>query len=115
MPDNHSKTCCKNINNGNQCHHFAKTAKNMEKKELWERYFSVKAEFTDVKYAQAMTYHKLQGSSYTSVFADIRDIEILQSTYKGTEASKKEEMDLVFRLLYVGITRASENLHILRN
>jgi exodeoxyribonuclease-5 len=52
-----------------------------------------------VKYAYALTVHKSQGSTYETVFLDADDID-------GAHKDREE-------LLYVGVTRASKNLHIL--
>ncbi len=88
----------------------ARQEKGLAKREAWKEFFAVKEEFTDVKYSQSSTIHKLQGSSFKYVGIDIRDIENHQKSTK-----KQEDLDLMFRLLYVGITRASEELFILRN
>lgn len=86
----------------------AKLAKGEFKKELWEEYFSLKNEFIEVKYTYSSTLHKLQGSSFNSVYLDIRDIQNMQGKDGKTD-------DLLFRLLYVGITRSSDKLSLLVN
>jgi len=84
---------------------IAKKAK-MEKdyktrSELWRLFYDIKGTFVDVKYTYASTIHKLQGSTYETVYLDLREIENMK------------DKDLMFRLLYVAITRASTNVKIL--
>lgn len=72
-----------------------------ERKKRWKLFFMLKEMFVEVKYIYASTIHKLQGSTYKSVYIDLRDIETLK------------DADLLYRLLYVAITRASLNVKIL--
>ena len=71
------------------------------RKKKWKIFFDIKELFIDVKYIYASTIHKLQGSTYETVYIDIRDME------------KMRDKDMMFRLLYVAITRASKNVKIL--
>jgi ATP-dependent exoDNAse (exonuclease V) alpha subunit len=80
--------------------------------ELRQKYFmlffNLRKLFANVKYSYANTFHKLQGSSYEHVGIDIRTIE--RNKHKSDELN-----DTIFRLLYVGVTRASNTLFILKN
>ena len=80
----------------------AKCEKNTElRTQKWKFFYQIKELFVDVKYVYASTIHKLQGSTYRSVYIDLRDIENMKNK------------DMMFRLLYVAITRASEEVKIL--
>jgi len=75
---------------------------------LFTLFFNLRKLFANVKYSYANTFHKLQGSTFKHVGIDIRSIEY----NKGKDL---EYQDQLFRLLYVGITRASDTLFILKN
>lgn len=80
----------------------AKFEKNKEERnKKWATFFAVKELFVDVKYTYASTIHKLQGSTYETVYIDLRDLEGIK------------DKDLMYRLLYVAITRASTNIKVL--
>ena len=64
----------------------------------WLDYYSFMEQFADMKYNHAITVHKSQGSTYKQVILNIRDIRINRDL---------QERD---RLLYTGVTRASELL-----
>lgn len=82
----------------------AKIEKNYQKrKELWKTFFITKSLFANIKYNFASTIHKLQGSTYESVYIDLLKMDYLEKTNK----------DELFRLLYVSITRASQDIIIL--
>lgn len=82
----------------------AKTEKNYQKrKDLWTTFFQTKGLFANIKYNFASTMHKLQGSTYESVYIDLMNLDYLEKTNK----------DDLFRLLYVSLTRASKNIIIL--
>lgn len=72
----------------------------LKRSELWRKFFTVKGMYADVKYNYAGTLHKSQGSTYNNVFLDLTDMF-------------GDDEDLLLRLLYVGITRASKGLYIL--
>lgn len=81
---------------------MAKEEKEYRKRtEMWKMFYNIKEMFVDVKYTFASTIHKLQGSTYETVYIDLRDIETMK------------EKDMMYRLLYVAITRASHNIKIL--
>ena len=80
----------------------AKYEKNyQERSKKWKLFFNIKDMFVDVKYIYASTIHKLQGSTYETVYIDLSEIE------------KMADKDMMYRLLYVAITRASKDVKIL--
>jgi len=84
----------------------AKKTKSYEKrKEEWKKFFTFKEFFVDVKYTYSSTIHKLQGSTYDTVYID------LTSLAQSFEYTK--DKDLFYRLIYVALTRASKNIKIL--
>lgn len=72
-----------------------------ERIEQWKFFYKIKELFVDVKYTYASTIHKLQGSTYETVYIDLTDIE------------KMYDKDMMYRLLYVAITRASTTIKVL--
>lgn len=81
---------------------LAKNEKDYGKRtKLWGLFYTIKETFVDVKYTYASTMHKLQGSTYDTVYIDLRDIENMNNK------------DMMYRLLYVAITRASANVKVL--
>ena len=67
----------------------------------WRRYFEVKETFAKLRPGYATTIHKSQGSTYDRVF-------LLQSELRGLW-----DKDLLARLLYVAISRASDRLIVI--
>lgn len=67
----------------------------------WHPYYALLEFYADLRPAYAITAHKSQGSTFQSVFVDLRDI------YTNRKQSEAD------RCLYVAITRASENVFIL--
>lgn len=67
----------------------------------WKRYFKLKDAYANVQYIFASTIHKLQGSTYDTVYIDL-------SFMNNCNISK----DLLYRLIYVAITRARKNIKI---
>lgn len=66
----------------------------------------------DIDYGYAITAHKSQGSTYTTVFLDEANFNILRdgwSTKHNCPIDRVSERD---RLKYVGVTRASKCVHI---
>jgi len=77
--------------------------KNIAKKEggkKWVDFFTLENSISDIRPAYSMTVHKSQGSTYKNVFIDLDDI------------CKNRDCIEVARLLYVAITRPSENVYI---
>ena len=84
---------------------LANSAKNGGKdtKRLWAFYFNEISRFANVKYTYASSLHKLQGSTYENVYFDFR------SLYKYTY-----DIDTIYRLIYVALTRASCSVKVLK-
>jgi len=71
--------------------------------DIWQTFFSLKDKFADVKFKFSSTIHKLQGSTYDTVYIDILN----------TSRQESLDMDNLYRLIYVAITRASRDIKIL--
>jgi exodeoxyribonuclease-5 len=69
---------------------------------MWGSFWQFKEMFADIRPCHAITAHRSQGSTYENVFLDVGDIMVNRN---WTEALK---------CLYVGASRASQNLMILR-
>lgn len=82
----------------------ANRAKGYDKRNAWKKFFQLQSRFGFIKYKYASTLHKLQGSTYNSMYFDMRDLTMFY----------KRDPDNVLRLIYVAITRASDNLIILK-
>ncbi len=78
------------------------------KKNAWTEFYKLKERYADIKFNYASTIHKLQGSTYQTVFIDLRKMINL---YKYSERTEKE---FLYRLLYVAVTRASRDVVVLR-
>jgi len=72
------------------------------RKKYWRTFFLLKNQFVEVDYRYAMTIHKLQGSTYETVFLNLSDL-----------FARSKDLDMFYRLLYVAITRASKHVKIL--
>lgn len=83
----------------------AKVSNGLEKKQTWAKYFELKNKFADVRYTYSTTLYKSQGSTYKAVYINMKGLEAALS-YLGIEQ--------VYRLLYVGITRTSDKVFLLR-
>ena len=82
---------------------FARTSNYPYNSEWWYKYFKLRDTFSDIQYVFASTIHKLQGSTYETTYID------LSSLIDNRNISK----DLLFRLVYVAITRAKKSVKIL--
>ena len=83
---------------------IAKQEKSYKKrKEMWKTFFELKEYFADVKYTFASTIHKLQGSTYETVYIDLF----------GLANNRYIDYNELYRLIYVAITRASTDIKIL--
>jgi ATP-dependent exoDNAse (exonuclease V) alpha subunit len=86
---------------------IAKIARNEKyyenRKKMWKTFFEFKGYFADVKYTFASTIHKLQGSTYETVYIDLFNLA----------NNKYINYDEIYRLVYVAITRASKDIKIL--
>jgi hypothetical protein len=72
----------------------------LAKQKDWANFFKIKNEWADFRPAHAQTVHKSQGSTYRKVFIDVEDV------------AKNNKWYEVARLMYVGITRASHEVHL---
>ena len=72
--------------------------KKVRAQEAWQDFWRIKNSFHRTRYGFALTSHRVQGSTYGSVFVDTRDI---LSNPDSAEA---------FRSLYVASTRASHEV-----
>jgi exodeoxyribonuclease-5 len=75
-----------------------------KRRKKWRHYFASKDEYADVKYTFATTIHKSQGSTYKDVYINISSIFSLIS---------RGDKDMAYRLLYVAVTRASNDIKIM--
>lgn len=82
----------------------AKRANGYDKSKAWKAFFKLQTRFGIIKYAFASTLHKLQGSTCTTIYFDMRD---LISFYR-------RDPDNVLRLIYVAITRPTDKVNILK-
>lgn len=73
--------------------------------KYWKDYFQLKGAFADVQYIFASTIHKLQGSTYETVYIDLTSLTNNNTVY--------ESGDLQYRLAYVAVTRARKRVKIL--
>ena len=81
----------------------AKKERDREKKrKLWSSYFLLKDSFVKVQHRFALTIHKLQGSTYDTVYINLYDM-----------VKRVKNLELIYRLMYVAITRASTDVKIL--
>ena len=80
----------------------AKASDYPHNQKLWKLFFSVRDMFAQVQYVHASTIHKLQGSTYETVYIDL--FSLLGNGYMS--------MDEKYRLVYVAVTRASHKLRI---
>lgn len=72
----------------------------------WEKFYQSKSEFLPpIEYGYAITCHKSQGSTFKKVFIDLQNIEQVANNF-----------DVDFnRVMYTGISRASDKLYVLYN
>jgi hypothetical protein len=77
---------------------------NAEAKKVWGQYWDLKKRFVDVKYPFAYTCHKLQGSTYTDVYINLKDI-----------IASAKDTEFLYKLVYVALTRAKNKIHILQS
>jgi len=75
-----------------------------KRKSFWKTVYSISDKIINVNYAYASTIHKLQGQTLDEVFLDIRDFMHLYDY----------DYNLFLRLIYVGITRTSNDVFILK-
>jgi len=73
-----------------------------ERKQKWGQYFALKNKYANVRYHYCSTLHRLQGSTLDNVYLDLSDL-----------SNPYYDKDTVYRLIYVGITRARNDVIIL--
>lgn len=73
------------------------------KNKKWRDFYTIKNEWVDLRPIHAQTVHKAQGSTYRDVFIDLTNI------------GKNNKWQEVARLVYVAITRASNQVHLFGN
>ena len=78
----------------------------LKKRDKWIAFYALKDKYVSVKYIYSSTVHKLQGSTYDTVFIDLRHLIYLYNT-------GNEDREFLYRLLYVAVTRASEDICVL--
>ena len=79
----------------------AKKAVGVTKTALWQRYFELKSSFHSVSYTYAGTITRLQGGSYPYIFIDFNELVSMANFLSR---------DDLYRLLYVGLSRASKKV-----
>lgn len=72
-------------------------------KHKWKKYWDFKEKYTKVNYTFAATLYKLQGSTYGHLYADLRDLDKFH----------KWDPVIVYKLLYVALTRPKQKIIIL--
>ncbi len=82
----------------------AKISKGYDRKKDWKKYFKLVGKYGKVKYDYASTLHKLQGSTYTHIYFDLLDLNPFYERGK----------EMMIRLCYVAITRASEQVIVIK-
>ena len=80
----------------------AKTSQFPHNKFYWGKYYRAKNSIADIQYIYAATIHKLQGSTFDTVYMD----------FSGLMNNNHISNDLKYRLVYVAITRARKNIKI---
>jgi len=73
-----------------------------ERKQKWGQYFALKNKYANVRYHYCSTLHRLQGSTVDNIYLDLSDL-----------SNPYYDMDTVYRLIYVGITRARNDVIVL--
>ncbi len=72
-------------------------------KNKWKKFYDFKEKFTKVNYLFAATLYKLQGSTCQNLYLDARDLDRFYSW----------NPDIVYRLIYVALTRPRDSIIIL--
>ena len=72
----------------------------LDQSREWHKFYDLKERFARVDYAYASTVHRAQGSTFDTVFVDVRDLRVC----RGPEQQA---------LLYVAVTRPARRLALL--
>ena len=78
--------------------HFNQLVKYYAKQKNWQKYYSLKNNYPDLRPRDAATVHKAQGSTYETVFIDLADLSTCHNPAMAA------------RLLYVAFTRAKRRV-----
>lgn len=81
---------------------FANAMKHMKKDDIPTK---------DIDYAFAITTHKSQGSTYSNVFVNYKNISSAKDHY-GEDKDRSQAYTYMLRMLYVAISRAKERVFI---
>lgn len=110
----------------NHLHYTAINAHRSERSRKWVEYYKFKESMLsminfrlnesnnnalvkkDIDYGYAITVHKAQGSTFDNVFIDLQDI-VYYITHTG-QLKARGDMDIVNRLIYVALSRASNKV-----
>lgn len=74
-----------------------------KKAKEWGKFYSLQEKIADARSTHALTTHKSQGSTFENVYLDLNDL------------GKCFERSTFYRLMYVGMTRASKKLYLYGN
>lgn len=86
----------------------SRTKDRKERNQKWAQYFALKNKYANVRYNFSSTLHRLQGSTVDTIYLDLTDVD--NRDYFGEYVFDR---DTIFRLIYVGITRARFNVMVL--
>ena len=75
-------------------------ARRPKQHHLWKVFWKFKESFHSIKYANAITCHRAQGSTFKTVFVDANDV------------LRNQNREEALRCLYVGISRPSTKLFV---
>jgi hypothetical protein len=78
-------------------------ARTYAKNKKFKEFYRIKEQWADLRPIHAQTVHKSQGSTYQDVFIDLTNI------------GRNNKWQEVARLVYVGVTRASHQVHLFGN
>ena len=82
--------------------HIAKKTPFPDRNKMWKVYYDVRNMFASVQYIYSSTIHKLQGSTYETCYVNAYDLI----------TNPNMSLDEKYRLLYVAITIASNDIKI---
>jgi len=89
----------------------------LKKKKQWKQLYELTESMDLIEPAYSLTSHKSQGSSFTNVFVDNVDMAvILRMNLPHPSGDRmqtyEEKLDTYLRMLYVGVTRATDRVYI---
>ena len=80
--------------------HYLEMLRHLAKTKKFAKYFDMKQTYPDIRMRDAATVHKAQGSTYETVFIDLKDISACRSE------------DQAARMLYVAFSRAKKGVYL---